>query len=280
LAVLSHRPSPSIDREFIMMTRPLIRVFATLALSATMAAAQAAYFQTFTSVDGGGAHGAPDELDFNVTGEPLLSTTGAVASTTLLNQHVSAADTTHWILGPYAATHSDVRFSVAGAGEPATVSLTFVVLGGVDLSLASDHNATGGFGIELYGQGADYAGGSFTDVNCLGCGGHIGYGNLSSHGVTTDWDWSSVNETYTVTTTVDTGRPDAGLIAVNASLGMGSTHGSLDIRLTSLMLNGQAATLVNQGAAGWSVMAVPEPASYGLALAGLLVVGWARRRQA
>ncbi len=241
--------------------------------------AQAAYFQTYTSVDGGGALGGPEQLESNTTGAPLLSAVGAVASNTLLNQYVSVADTTHWILGPYAATNSDIRFSVAGGGESATVSFSFVVQGGVDLSLASSHNANGGFGLELYGQGFDSAGGGFTDVNCIGCGGHIGYGNLSSHGVTTDWDWTSINAAYTLTTTVDTGRTDAGRIVVNANLGAGSTHGGLDIRLTSLLLNGQAATLVNNGAAGWSVAAVPEPASYCLAMAGLLVAGLSRRRR-
>jgi PEP-CTERM motif len=250
-----------------------------LAVAASLPA-QAAYFQTYTSVDGGGAHGNPDQLEFNSTGAPLLSTTGAVASTTLLNQFVSASDSTHWILGPYATTNSNVSFGVAGAGEAATVSFTFVVTGAVDLSLASDHNTNGEFGLQLYGQGADIVWGSYVDVNCLGCGGHIGNGSLSSHGISTPWDGSSVNATYTLTTTVDTGRANAGRIEVHTALNVGGTHGSFDIRLTSLMLNGQAAALVNNGAAGWSISAVPEPASYGLALAGLLVAALARRRQA
>jgi MYXO-CTERM domain-containing protein len=265
-----------------MSVRTFCKLLSSLALAGMMVGAQAAYFQTYTAVDGGGAHGAPDQLEFNATGAPLLSTTGAVASTTLLDQYVSAADSTHWTLGPYAATHSDIRFSVAGGGAPATVSFSFEVQGAWDLDLSHSHNATGGFGLELYGLGSDSVSGGFTDVNCIGCGGHIGYSTLSLHGVsTTVYDhWDGVwNGTYTLTTTVESGRPDAGLILVNASTGLGGTHGSLRIRLTSLSLDGQAASLVNNGAAGWSVSAVPEPASYGLALAGLLVVVGLQRRR-
>jgi hypothetical protein len=247
-----------------------------------MVGAQAAYFQTYTAVDGGGAHGAPDQLEFNATGEPLLSTTGAVASTTLLDQYISAADSTHWILGPFASTTSAIRFSVAGGGAPATVSFSFEVQGAWDLGLSKEHNASGGFGLELSGVGSDSVGGAFNDVNCIGCGGHIGYSTLSLHGapttITDNWDgqWRGA---YTLTTTVESGRPDAGLINVYASTNLGSTHGSLRIRLTSLSLDGQAASLVNNGAAGWSVSAVPEPTSLGLAMAGILVVGALQRRR-
>jgi PEP-CTERM motif len=249
-----------------------------LALAASLPA-QAAHFHAYTAVDGGSALGGADLMASNETGAPLTSITGnAQARTTLLDQHVSASDTTHWTLGPYATTNSNVSFGVAGGGEAATVSFTFVVSGAVDLSLATDHNTNGEFGLELYGQGADVVWGSYVDVNCLGCGGHIGYGNLLSHGVSTPWDGALVNATYTLTTTVDTGRANAGRIEVHTGLSVGGTQGSIDIRLTSLMLNGQAAALVNNGEAGWSVSAVPEPATYGLALAGLLVVGWSRRK--
>ncbi len=251
-----------------------------LALAASLPA-QAAHFHAYTAVDGGSALGGPDLMLDNETGAPLTSITGnAQARTTLLDQHVSASDTTHWTLGPYATTNSNVSFGVAGGGEAATVSFTFVVTGGVDLSLASDHNTNGEFGLQLYGQGADIVWGSFGDVNCIGCGGHIGGSNLNSHGVSTPWDVTSVNATYTLTTTVDTGRANAGRIEVSAALGVGGTQGHFDIRLSSLLLNGQAATLVDNGAAGWSVSAVPEPGSWGLALAGVLVVGWSRRKKA
>ncbi|MEY4763538.1 MAG: hypothetical protein RI907_211 [Pseudomonadota bacterium] len=265
-----------------VLPRPALATIAALGVAlCTSLPAHAAYFEAYASVDGGSALGAPDQIAFNATGAMLpAAVSGASATTTLFNQTLSVADSTHWTLGPYAATRSDVRFSVAGGGEAATVSFTFEVLGAMDLSLDASHNAGASFGLELYGQGADAAGGGISDVNCLGCGGHISMGSLYSHGVSTPWDGTSVNAVYTLTTTVDTGRQDAGRLIASASMGAGSTHGNMAIRLTSTLLNGQVATLVDNGAAGWSVSAVPEPSTWGLALAGLCVAGLARRRRA
>jgi PEP-CTERM motif len=262
----------------------LTRMSLTAALGLTFAIcqpAQAANFEVYTSVDGGTPHGAPDMLRSNTTGEPLVSNTGsALATVNLLNLHVSASDTTHWTLGPYAAAHGDLRFSVAGSGEAATVSFSFLVNGGIDLSLDSDHNVSAGYSLELTGLGADGADAGVTDVNCLGCGGHLESSYERNHGVTTlPWDWSSINKAYTLTTTVESGRMDAGLISVNTFMGLGNTQGNLNISMTSVMLNGQSATLVNNGVSGWSVAAVPEPSTYGLAMAGLLVLGLSRRRR-
>jgi PEP-CTERM motif len=258
-----------------------VAMVAALALSfAVSQPAQAAYFETYTSVDGGAPLGAPDALSFNATGAPLQSVTGsALATSHGLNLHVSASDGVHWTLGPYAAAHGDLRFSVAGAGQPANVSFSFQVRGGVDLSLDTDHNVSAGYGMALSGLGADEVSAGLTDVNCLGCGGHLTSSYEKSGGVSTQpWDWTSVIQTYTLSTTVESGRQDAGLISVGAWLGVNGTLGSIDIRMTSLLLNGQAATLVDNGAAGWHITPVPEPSTWGMALAGILVAGLARRR--
>lgn len=214
------------------------------------------------------------------SGAPLaLPSMGGVASVSANGLDLHVSDSTHWVGGPYAAAYSAHTFGVAGAaGTYETLSFTVAVDSHYGNDLAANFTASHGFSVELTGNAAPVVGasGGLVEVNCLGCGGHLGGGTLSgSVGPTGEWG-HDFSYTYTFSTQVERGWNQAGRLGLNAYLGVGSTWADLTINLLSITdSQGQA---LSWGTDGF-LQAVPEPSTGAMVLAGMGALGFALRRR-
>lgn len=204
---------------------------------------------------------------------------GGSASVQANGLSLHASDSTHWVGGPFVAALSSHKFGVAGAaGTYETLSFTISVESHFGNDLAADFTASHGFNIELYGNAAPYAGAGagLSEVNCIGCGGHLIYSAVGgTQGPSGAWG-NDFAHTYTFSTQVERGWNEAGRLGMSAYLGLGSTWANLSIDLLSIT-DGQGRTLT-WGADGF-LQPVPEPATSALWLAGAGVLAFAARRR-
>lgn len=212
----------------------------------------------------------------------LVTTTGGggSASVTADGLDLSARDSTHWTLGPYVAANRVFQFGVAGsAGSFETVTFQVAISTHNGNDLATSFNTSYSLQVELRGN-ADtdkWISGGLTDVNCLGCGGHLSSGSVtSSEGLAMAWP-SDYQATLSFTTTVERGWNQAGRFTMSGSLLVNNSWADLSIDLLSITNSqGQALSLGSDG----FLQAVPEPASSSmLALGAALLVGWRLMRQ-
>lgn len=210
-----------------------------------------------------------------------LPSMGGSASVWANGLSLHASDSTHWVGGPFVSALSSHKFGVAGAaGTYETLSFTISVESHFGNDLAADFTASHGFTLELVGNAAPYAGAGagLSEVNCIGCGGHLMYSAVGgTQGPSGEWG-RDFAYTYTFTTQVERGWNEAGRLGMSGYLGLGSTWADLSIDLLSIT-DGQGRVLT--WSPGGFLQPVPEPATSTLWLAGAGVLAFvARRRRA
>jgi hypothetical protein len=215
----------------------------------------------------------------SATAEPLvLLSMGGVAVATASSLDLSASDSTHWVGGPYVNATRRFQFGVAGdLGTYETIYATVAISSAFGNDLNADFVASHGFNVSLSGNagGVSYIGGGLVEVNCLGCGGHLGGGTVStSSGSTVAW-LNAYQTTLTLSTVVERGWNTGGSFEMYGYLGVGSTWADMSIDLLSITdSQGRALALGSDG----FLQPVPEPGTLALWLAGLGVLGAVGRR--
>ena len=225
----------------------------------------------------------------------------ASASASLTSLGFAGSDSTHWAVGaPGAGARTDYYFGVEGAGEVVTLRFKFVTAGGWAWDDASSFTSSGAFSILLQSATgpAPYVTAILTLVQCLGCGGRLGGGSLTTTtdlygpGVSTTVPWlgEPVGE-FSLTSSFVTGVENAGRFALDRLGGAGNGSFNFNVSLESVTRIGGpggdlALSLPRSGGSfgvsvgGAGVSAVPEPAAAAIWIAALaLLVGcrWRRR---
>lgn len=255
------------------------------------------------------AYAAPGS---GVSGDPVLdevydiasptqtkhaAVSGASATSSLVHVHAGTDDTTHWVNGPYANALSHVTFGVAGTG-PQTVTFAVQASGTWLRQLSQDFVMSAEFSAELTGNSGP---GSLlfarvVEVNCIGCGGHLGAGSYqytragvveesgSLDGITT------LQGNWLLTTTLEAGVAHAGSLRLATDGSAGSSGWESSLTVTDIVDGTGQRLAFSQGTDGnwWlaasatsPIAAVPEPETWALMMVGLGVVGsMARRRSA
>lgn len=145
-------------------------------------AGQATYLHAAAGVDGISSD------DSNTTGQAVFAAVNlpggtASASASLTSLGFAGSDSTHWAVGaPGAGARTDYYFGVEGAGEVVTLRFKFVTAGGWAWDDASSFTSSGAFSILLQSATgpAPYVTANLTLVQCLGCGGRLGGGSLTT----------------------------------------------------------------------------------------------------
>ena len=135
--------------------------------------------------------------------------------------------------------------------------------------------------------------GSFLLVQCVGCGGHLGGGSISTDddyfgaGAATSVPWEGANPgNFTLSSTFLAGAPNNGRLQLRALGGGGASAYDFSIALRSITTHGPAHGLsiyiadTGQRIGVSSAGAVPEPASWALMIAGFGMAGGMMRRHA
>lgn len=260
--------------------------------------AQAVEYQRAYADPGSGAPVLPqlqEVTDIPSASQVLTAVAGsAFAQSTLVSVRASTADSTHWTLGPYAVASTSVSFGLMGSGVQ-TVTFALKANGHWTRDLGMSYTLSAGFAGELTSSTGPTSGlyGEVVEVNCVGCGGHLGVGSLtyvdagSSAGPSVLPD--ALNGTWLLTTTLQAGAANAATLRLSTDGGAGSTDWATFLQVAEIRDgNGQTLGFTPGTDGNWwltasansPIAAVPEPETWALTLAGLGVVGAMARRRA
>lgn len=260
--------------------------------------AQALEYQRAYAEPGSGASVSPASYETPNIPDPTQPTTAiagtAFAQTSLVSVNAHTSDTTHWILGPYAAATSRVSFGLMGTGLQ-TVTFTLKASGHWTRDVSTSYNLSARFVGEVTSHDGPTSGlyGNVVDVNCLGCGGRLAEDGLtyvdagSSTGTTALPD--ALTGTWLLTTTVQAGLANAAQLRLDVDGGAGFTDWATFLQVAEIR-DGRGQTLgFTPGTDGnwWltasansPMAAVPEPETWAMTLLGLGLVGTMARRRA